>query len=156
MKQELIRQKLIGELQNNASYSDQKLADKLDVARETVRQVRRSFENDLLTYLGKDFVNYRIQKIMQIVLRLEKNWDNLEKLKSRTNENVVKVKWHSNSYDRSFTAYDIKHTRPTNSAILKFIKAQTKIDEKIIKILTSGILKIISMPVNNTQSPLET
>ena len=144
MNREVIKQALIHELQTVASYSDQRLADKLDVSRETVRLARHDFQNDSITYLGKNFIDFKVNKLMAQLSRLERNWDQLEKLKNQTSEKAVKAVGQTTN-GIPYNYVDIVYTKPTVSQITSIIKQQSKLDEQINKLLVSGILKVTNI-----------
>lgn len=143
MKQAIILPELIKELQTVASYSDQRLADRLNVARETVRRTRLKFESNLFAYLGENFINYRISELMRIVQRYKTNYDQLEKRKTTRNEKAIQITDFDIILKCEITYIDIKFTLPSTNEIIRITKEQTKIQKEITKILTSNILKIV-------------
>ncbi len=64
-----IRAEIICELKTSAFPSDQKIADKVGVSRATVWKKRKEIEDEIVTYLGKDFINYRIKQMTRSLLR---------------------------------------------------------------------------------------
>ena len=153
MKQEMVRQELIRELQTTANYSDQRLANRLRVARETVRKARKQYTYDVLTYLGKNFVNWRIQEMMAAISRYKRMIDQLEELKTKTEQRIVHFRTLDQTNKRHVTVYDIKYLQPRHDTIVRITKKQLQIEDKIQKILTSDILKVINLPDGGTDSP---
>ena len=76
-----IRTAIICELKRFALPSDQKIADKVGVSRATVWNARKEIESEVVTYLGKDFINFRVKQMNRSLLRLQKELDYLEDLK---------------------------------------------------------------------------
>lgn len=150
MKQKMVKRELIHELQTVASYSDQRLADRIEVSRLTVFTVRKNFEYDLFTYLSKNFINYRVQELMKTVERLKKKIDELELLKSKSTEKAIKIGHIDSVTNRQFTYIDIKHIPPSINELTRINKLQVRIEHQITQILSNGILKIIIPPVTNT------
>ncbi len=156
MKQEMVRRELIYELQHVASYSDQRLADRIGVSRPTVRSARIEFENDLFNYLGRDFINFRVQEFFKTIERLKKRLDELESLKSQSTEKVVKLSHYEELRNRLFIYTDIKYEPASINELIKINKLQTRIENQITKILSNNILKIITPPNNKLkQYPYE-
>lgn len=76
-----ISAEIICELKRFALPSDQKIADKVGVSRGTVWNKRKEIESEIVIYLGKDFINFRIKQMHHSLLRLQKELDYLEELK---------------------------------------------------------------------------
>jgi len=146
MKQALVKRELVHELQTVASYSDQRLADRIDVSRLTVRTARKKFENDLFTYLGTNFINYRVQELMKTIERLKKKIDELELLKSKSSEKAIKIGHHDELTNRQFSYIDIKYTPPSINELTRINKLQVRIEYQITQILSHGVLKVIIPP----------
>ena len=154
MKHALARQEIINTWNNSTKYSDQKVADKLEFNIETVRNARLKLESDIFTYLGKNFVNYRVHEVTKVLQRFKKKWQELEDLKEHTTETVVKSIGHP-KHGEPYSFADIVYTKPSTSMLLKLSKEQIKIDSMITKILTSGILKLIHTDYSAISYPLD-
>lgn len=136
-----IRVEIIYELKTSAFPSDQKIADKFGVSRGTVWNKRKEIESEIVTYLGKDFVNFRIKQMTHSLLRLQNELDYLEELKDSTNPKIVRNAAVDFTMRKVVPFLDIKHIPISTSDKIRIIKEKVKIERMIADILTSGILK---------------
>ena len=136
-----IKSALICELKTSALPSDQKIADKLGVSRGTVWNQRNEIENEVLSYLGRNFINFRLKQMTRTLLRLQSELDYLENLKDSTNVKLIKNFAIDSSMNKMIPFIDIKHLPISINEKIRIVKEQRKIESLIIEILTSGILK---------------
>ena len=136
-----IRAEIICELKRFALPSDQKIADKVGVSRGAVWNKRKEIESEIVTYLGKDFINFRIKQMNHSLLRLQKELDYLEELKDSTNAKTVRNAAVDFTMHKVVPFLDIKHVPISANDKIRIIKEKTKIEGMITDILTSGILK---------------
>ena len=136
-----IRAEIICELKRFALPSDQKVADKLGVSRGTVWNARKEIESEIVTYLGKDFINFRIKQMHHSLLRLQKELDYLEELKDSTNAKLVRNAAVDFTMHKVVPFLDVKHVPISASDKIRIVKEQVKIERMIADILTSGMLK---------------
>jgi len=136
-----IRAEIICELKRFAFASDQKIADKVGVSRGTVWNKRKEIESEIVTYLGKDFINFRIKQMNHSLLRLQKELDYLEELKDSTNSKLVRNAAVDFTMHKVVPFLDVKHVPISASEKIRIIKEKVKIERMIADILTSGILK---------------
>ena len=136
-----IRTEIICELRTSALPSDQKIADKVGVSRATVWSKRKEIESEIVTYLGKDFINFRIKQMTRSLLRLQKELDYLEELKDSTNVKIVRNAAVDFTMHKVVPFLDVKHVPISASDKIRIIKEKVKIERMIADILTSGILK---------------
>jgi len=136
-----IRTAIICELKRFALPSDQKIADKVGVSRGTVWNKRKEIESEIVTYLGKDFVNFRVKQMNRTLLRLQNQYDYLEELKDSTNVKIVRNAAVDPLFHRVVPFLDVKHVPISASDKIRIVKEQVKIERMIIDILTSGMLK---------------
>ena len=149
-----IRTAIICELKTSAFPSDQRIADKVGVSRGTVWNKRKEIESEIVTYLGKDFINFRIKQIIRSLLRLQKELDYLEDLKDSTNYKLVRNAAVDFTMKKVVSFLDIKHIPISTSDKIRIIKEKMKIEKMITDILTSGILQAANFtPILN--DPLE-
>ena len=136
-----IRAEIIYELKSSAFPSDQRIADKMRVSRATVWNKRKELESDIVTYLGKDFINFRIKQMIRSLLRLQKELDYLEELKVSTNVKIVRNAAVDFTMKKIVPFLDVKHVPISSSDKIRIIKEKVKIEKMINDILTSGILQ---------------
>jgi len=136
-----IRAEIICELKRFALPSDQKIADKVGVSRGTVWNKRTEIESEIVTYLGKDFINFRIKQMTRSLLRLQKELDYLEELKGSTNVKIVRNAAVDSLMNKVVPFVDVKHVPISASDKIRIVKEQVKIEGMISNILVSGILK---------------
>ena len=136
-----IRTAIICELKKFALPSDQKIADKVGVSRGTVWNKRKEIESDFVTYLGKDFINFRVKQMNRTLLRLQNQYDYLEKLKDSTNVKLVRSAVVDTKMHKVVPFVDVKHIPISASDKIRIVKEQVKIERMISDILTSGMLK---------------
>ena len=136
-----IRAEIIYELKTSAFPSDQKIADKVGVSRGAVWNARKEIESEIVTYLGKDFINFRIKQMHHSLLRLQKELDYLEELKDSTNSKLVRNAAVDSVMRKVVPFIDIKHVPISASDKIRIVKEQVKIERMIDDILTSGILQ---------------
>jgi len=136
-----IRAEIICELKTSALPSDQKIANKVGVSRGTVWNKRKEIESEIVTYLGKDFINFRIKQMNHSLLRLQKELDYLEDLKDSTNVKTVRNAAVDPIMNKVVPFVDFKHVPISASDKIRIVKEQVKIEMLITAILTSGILK---------------
>ena len=136
-----IRAAIICELKTYALPSDQKIADKVGVSRGTVWNKRKEIESDIVTYLGKDFINFRVKQMNRTLLRLQNQYDYLEKLKNSTNVKLVRSAAVDSVMHKVVTFLDLKHIPISASDKIRIVKEQVKIERMIIDVLTSGMLQ---------------
>ncbi len=136
-----INAEIICELKSYAFLSDHKIADKIGVSRVTVWNKRKKLESEIVTYLGKDFINFRIIQMNRSLLRLQKELDYLEDLKESTNQNIVRNSAVDFTMKKVVTFLDVKHVPISTSDKIRIVKEQVKIEGMITDILTSGMLK---------------
>ena len=135
---------IICELKLSAFPSDQKIADKVGVSRATVWNKRKEIESEIVTYLGKDFINFRIKQMTRSLLRLQNELDYLEELKDSTNAKTVRNAAVDFTMRKVVPFLDVKHVPISASDKIRIIKEKVKIEGMITEILTSGILKAAS------------
>jgi len=136
-----IRTEIIYELKTSALPSDQKIADKVGVSRATVWKKRKEIEDEIITYLGKDFINFRIKQMTRALLRLQKELVYLEELKDSTNIKIVRNAAVDSVMHKVVPFIDVKHVPIPVSDKIRIVKEKIKIETLITEILTSGILK---------------
>jgi len=136
-----IRAEIICELKRFALASDQKIADKVGVSRGTVWNKRKEIESEIVTYLGKDFIHFRIKQMTHSLLRLQKELDYLEELKDSTNSKIIRNAAVDFTMKKVVPFLDVKHVPISASEKIRIIKEKVKIESMIADILTSGILK---------------
>ena len=136
-----IRAEIICELKTSALPSDQKIADKVGASRATVWKKRKEIENEIITYLGKDFINFRIKQMTRSLLRLQQELDYLEELKNSTDVKIIRNAAVDPFMHKVVPFIDIKHVPISASDKIRIVKEQVKIETLVIEILTSGILK---------------
>jgi len=136
-----IRTEIIYELKTSAFPSDQKIADKVGVSRGTVWNKRKEIESEIITYLGKDFINFRIKQMHHSLLRLQKELDYLEELKDSTNVKIVRNAAVDFTMHKVVPFLDVKNVPLSASDKIRIVKEQVKIERMIADILTSGMLK---------------
>ncbi len=136
-----IRAEIICELKRFALPSDQKIADKVGVSRGTVWNKRKEIESDFVTYLGKNFINFKVKHMNRSLLRLQKELDYLEDLKDSTNAKIVRNAAVDSTMHKVVPFLDVKHVPIPVSDKIRIVKEQVKIERMIADILTSGILK---------------
>ena len=136
-----IRSEIIYELKTSALPSDQKIADKVGVSRGTIWNKRNEIEYEIVTYLGKDFINFRIKQMNHSLLRLQKELDYLEELKGSTNVTIVRNAAVDFTMHKVLPFLDVKHVPISASDKIRIIKEKIKIERMITDILTSGMLK---------------
>ncbi|MCH7647053.1 MAG: hypothetical protein IIA83_00385 [Thaumarchaeota archaeon] len=136
-----IRTAIICELKTYARPSDQKIADKMGVSRATVWNKRKELESDIVTYLGKDFINFRVKQMNRTLLRLQNQYDYLEKLKNSTNVKLVRSAAVDSVMHKVVPFLDLKHIPISASDKIRIVKEQVKIERMITDIITSGMLK---------------
>jgi len=136
-----IRAGILYELKTFALPSDQKIADKIGASRATVWKERKKIEDDIITYLGKDFINFRIKQMARSLLRLQKELDYLEELKDSTDVKIVRNAAVDSVMHKVIPFIDVKHVPISASEKIRIVKEQVKIETLVIEILTSGILK---------------
>ncbi len=139
-----IRAEIIYELKRFALPSDQKIADKVGVSRGAVWNKRKEIESEIVTYLGKDFINFRIKQMHHSLLRLQKELDYLEELKDSTNVKIVRNAAVDFTMHKVIPFLDVKHVPISASDKIRIIKEKVKIETLITGILTSGILKAVN------------
>ncbi len=149
-----IRAEIICELKTSAFPSDQKIADKVGVSRGTVWKKRKEIEDEIVTYLGKDFINFRITQMYRSLLRLQKQLDFLEDLKDSTNIKTVRNAAVDFTMHKVVPFLDVKHVPLSASDKIRIVKEQVKIERMIADILTSGILKAANF-TSALDDPLE-
>ena len=135
------RTAVLFELKTSALQSDQKIADQVGVSRATVWKERKKIEDEIITYLGKDYINFRIKQMTRSLLRLQKDLDCLEELKDSTNVKIVRNVAVDSSMHKVVPFIDVKHIPIPVSDKIRIIKEKVKIEILISEILTSGILK---------------
>jgi len=140
-----IRAEIICELKTSAFPSDQKIANKVGASRATVWNKRKEIEGEIVTYLGKDFINFRIKQMTRSLLRLQKELDYLEELKDSTNVKIVRNTAVDSSMHKVVSFIDVKHVPISASDKIRIIKEKVKIETLISEILTSGILKTVNV-----------
>jgi len=140
-----IRAEIICELKTSAFPSDQKIANKVGASRATVWNKRKEIECEIVTYLGKDFINFRIKQMTRSLLRLQKELDYLEELKDSTNIEIVRNVAVDSSMHKVVPFIDVKHIPIPVSDKIRIIKEKVKIEILISEILTSGILKTVNV-----------
>ena len=136
-----IRAEIVCELKRFAFPSDQKIADKVSVSRATVWNKRKEIESEIVTYLGKDFINFRVTQMTRSLLRLQKELDYLEELKNSTNVKIVRNAAVDFTMHKVVSILDVKHVPISASDKIRIIKEKIKIEGMIANILTSGMLK---------------
>ena len=136
-----IRAEIICELKRFALPSDQKIADKVGVSRGTVWNKRKEIESDFVTYLGKDFINFRVKHMNRSLLRLQNELDYLEELKDSTNVKLVRSAVVDSVMHKVVPFLDLKHVPISASDKIRIIKEKVKIERMITDILTSGMLQ---------------
>ena len=136
-----IRAEIVCELKRFALPSDQKIADKVGISRGTVWNKRKEIESEIVTYLGKDFINFRIKQMMRSLLRLKKELDYLEELKDSTNTKIIRNAAVDFTMKKIVPFLDVKHVPISTSDKIRIIKEKVKIEKMINDILTSGILQ---------------
>ena len=136
-----IRAEIIYELKTYALPSDQKVADKVGVSRGTVWNKRKEIESDIVSYLGKDFINFRVKQMNRTLLRLQNELVYLEELKDSTNVKLVRSAVVDSVMHKVVPFVDVKHIPISASDKIRIIKEKTKIERIIIDILTSGMLQ---------------
>ena len=136
-----IRAEIICELKTSALPSDQKIADKVGVSRGTVWNKRKEIESEIVTYLGKDFINFRIKQMHHSLLRLQKELDYLEELKDSTNARIVRNATVDFTMKKVVPFLDVKNVPISVSDKIRIVKEQVKIEGMIADILTSGMLR---------------
>ena len=136
-----ISAEIIYELKTSALPSDQKIADKVGVSRATVWNKRKEIESEIVTYLGKDFINFRIKQMNHSLLRLQKELDYLEELKGSTNVKLVRNAAVDFTMHKVVPFLDVKHVPISASDKIRIVKEQVKIEGMIADILTSGMLR---------------
>jgi len=139
-----IRTAIICELKTYALPSDQKIADKVGVSRGTVWNKRKEIESEIVTYLGKDFINFRVKQMNRTLLRLQNKLDYLEGLLESTNVKIVRNAAVDPLFHKVVPFLDIKHIRISASDKIRIIKEQVKIERMISDILTSGMLQAVN------------
>jgi len=149
-----IRTAIICELKTYARPSDQKIADKVGVSRGTIWNKRKEIESDFVTYLGKDFVNFRVKQMNRTLLRLQNQYDYLEELKDSTNVKLVRSAVVDSVMHKVVPFLDLKHVSISASDKIRIIKEQVKIERMITDILTSGMLKTANL-TPTLDDPLE-
>jgi len=149
-----IRTEIICELKRFALPSDQKIADKVGVSRATVWNARKEIESEIVTYLGKDFINFRVKHMNRSLLRLQNELDYLEELKDSTNIKIVRNTAVDPLFHKVVPFLDIKHIRISASDKIRIIKEKVKIERMIIDILTSDMLKTANF-TPSLDDPLE-
>jgi len=140
-----IRAEIICELKTSALPSDQKIADKVGVSRGAVWNKRKEIESEIVTYLGKDFINFRIKQMNHSLLRLQKELDYLEELKDSTNAKTVRNAAVDSVMRKVVPFTDVKHIPISTSDKIRIVKEQVKIERMIADILTSGMLKAANL-----------
>ncbi len=140
-----IQAEIICELKTSALPSDQKIADKVGVSRGAVWNKRKEIESEIVTYLGKDFINFRIKQMNHSLLRLQKELDYLEELKGSTNVKLVRNAAVDFTMHKVVPFLDVKHVPISASDKIRIIKEKVKIEILISEILTSGILKTVNV-----------
>ncbi len=136
-----IRSEIICELKSYAFPSDQKIADKLGISRGTIWNKRKELESEIVTFLGKDFINFRITQMYRSLLRLQNELDYLEELKHSTNQKIVRNSAVDFTMKKVVSFLDIKHVPIPASDKIRIIREKMKIEKMINEILTSGILQ---------------
>ena len=136
-----IRAEIVCELKRFALPSDQKIADKVGISRGTVWNKRKEIESEIVTYLGKDFINFRIKQMMRSLLRLKKELDYLEELKDSTNTKIIRNAAVDFTMKKIVPFLDVKHVPISTSDKIRIIKEKVKIEKMINDILNSGILQ---------------
>ena len=136
-----IRAEIVCELKRFALPSDQKIADKVGISRGTVWNKRKEIESEIVTYLGKDFINFRIKQMIRSLLRLQKELDYLEELKDSTNTKIIRNAAVDFTMKKIVPFLDVKHVPISTSDKIRIIKEKVKIEKMINDILTSGILQ---------------
>ena len=136
-----IRAEIVCELKRFALPSDQKIADKVGISRGTVWNKRKEIESEIVTYLGKDFINFRIKQMIRSLLRLKKELDYLEELKDSTNTKIIRNAAVDFTMKKIVPFLDVKHVPISTSDKIRIIKEKVKIEKMINDILTSGILQ---------------
>jgi len=149
-----IRAEIICELKSSALPSDQKIADKVGVSRGTVWNKRKEIESEIITYLGRDFINFRVTQMARSLLRLQKELDYLEDLKDSTNSKIVRNAVVDFTMRKVVPFLDIKHVPISTSDKIRIVKEQVKIEGMIANILTSGMLKAANAE-STLDNPLE-
>lgn len=132
---------IICELRTSALPSDQKIADKVGVSRGAVWNKRKEIESKIVTYLGKDFINFRIKQMTRSLLRLQKELDYLEELKGSTNVKIVRNTTVDSVMNKVVPFVDVKHVPISASDKIRIVKEKVKIEGMITNILTSGMLQ---------------
>ena len=136
-----IRADIICELKRFALVSDQKIADKVGVSSGAVWNKRKEIESEIVTYLGKDFINFRIKQMNHSLLRLQKELDYLEELKDSTNVKTVRNAAVDFTMHKVVPFLDVKHVPISASDKIRIVKEKVKIEGMIADILTSGMLR---------------
>ena len=149
-----IRAEIIYELKTYALPSDQKVADKVGVSRGTVWNKRKEIESDIVSYLGKDFINFRVKQMNRTLLRLQNELVYLEELKDSTNVKLVRSAVVDSVMHKVVPFVDVKHIPISASDKIRIIKEKTKIERIIIDILTSGMLQAANF-TPSLDDPLE-
>ena len=149
-----IHAEIIYEFKSSAFPSDQKIADKLGISRVTVWNKRKELESEIVNYLGKDFINFRIIQMNRSLLRLQKELDYLEELKDSTNFKLVRNSAVDFTMKKVVSFLDIKHIPISASEKIRIVKEQVKIEGMIADILISGILKAANVE-STLDNPIE-
>jgi len=149
-----IKAEIIYELKSSAFPSDQKIANKVGVSRATVWSKRKEIESEIVTYLGKDFINFRIKQMHHSLLRLQKELDYLEELKGSTNVKIVRNAAVDFTMHKVVPFLDVKNVPLSASDKIRIVKEQVKIERMINDILTSGMLRAANF-TPTMDSPLE-
>ena len=136
-----IQAEIICELKRFALPSDQKIADKVGVSRGAVWNKRKEIESEIVTYLGKDFINFRIKQMNHSLLRLQKELDYLEELKDSSNVKIIRNAAVDFTMKKVVPFLDVKHVQISASEKIRIVKEQVKIEGMIADILTSGMLR---------------
>ena len=140
-----LRTAIICELKTYARPSDQRIADKMGVSRGTVWNKRHEMESDIVAYLGRDFINFRVKLMNRSLMRLENQYDCLEELKDSTNTKLVRNAAVDAKMNKVIPFVDIKHIPISASDKIRIIKEQVKIERMINGILTSGMLQAANL-----------
>ena len=136
-----IRAEIVCELKRFALPSDQKIADKVGISRGTVWNKRKEIESEIVTYLGKDLIKFRIKQMISSLIRLQKELDYLKELKDYTNTKKNRNAAVDFTMKKIVTFLDVKHVPISTSDKIRIIKEKVKIEKMINDILTSGILQ---------------
>ena len=143
-----LRQQIIqawgGHASDDTRHINTRLADKLGISYEVVRQEFKKINHELEAITASEIFRERTLELGRMALRIKERIDYLQKLKTQTTQKAVKVQNHDRN-KKLYTYTDVIFIPPTVAELTRITKEQGRLENKLERLLKLDAIRVIAM-----------